>query len=122
MPLAKNVMRAGISAGAARAINGNEVNSAVTATGTTVSDAAAVKADVNIITAGASATGVQLSSGTPGDSQVVYNSTSTDKVVYPPTGVAINQLAANSGFVLAPRTACSVLLVKSTAAVGFISA
>lgn len=122
MPLAKNVMRAGISANAAKAINGNEVNSAVTATGTAVSDAAAVNADVNIITAGASATGVKLSSGSPGDSQVVYNSTTSDKIVYPPTGVAINQLGTNAGFILAPRTACKVLLVKATAAVGFLSA
>ena len=122
MALAKNVMGAGISSGQARAINGNNVNSAVTGTGTTLATGAAITADVNVITGGAEATGVVLYSGVPGDSQIVFNNTSTYKYVYPHSGGNVNQLAASSGFILAPYTAVHCVLTSSTQWVGFMSA
>lgn len=123
MPLAKNVMRGGVSANAAKAINGNEVQSALTAAGTTQSDAVAMEADLNIISIATTGQGGILSSyAVAGDDQVVYNSTSVDILIYPPSGGNFNQLAANSGFVLAPYTAARCMKVTSTQWVGFISA
>ena len=124
MALAVNVMNgAHVSAMSAKAINGNNVNSAVTATGTTITTAADLVADVCQISAGAAGTGVQLYQGEPGDEQVVYNSTSTYKVVYPSAStVAINQLAAGSGMILAPYTGCMFKTITSTQILGFLSA
>src|SRR3990167_8240320 len=123
MPLAKNVMRAGISAGAARSINGNEVQSALTAAGTTQGTAVAMEGDVNIISTATTGQGGILSAyAIAGDDQVVYNSTSVDIRVYPPSGGNVNQLAANSGFVLAPYTGVLCKKVTSTQWLGFISA
>ena len=122
MPLAKNVMGAHIAAAKARALNGNNVNAAVTAAGTTQSDATAITADVNVITTGTTGQGVLLYSGVPGDDQIVYNGTTADLRVYPPTGENVNQLAANSGFVLASYTGVMVKKVSSTQWLGFLSA
>lgn len=123
MPLAKNVMRGGLSAGAALAINGNEVQSAITAAGTTQATATAMEGDVNVISTATTGQGGILSAqAIAGDDQVVYNSTSVDVKVYPPSGGNFNQLAANAGFVLAPYTAVVCKKVTSTQWVGFLSA
>ena len=122
MALAKNVMGGGLSAGQARAVNGNNINSAVTAAGTTQGTATAMGADMNIVTTATSGQGVILYAGIPGDSQIIYNSTAVDIRVYPQSGAAINQLAANSAFTLAPRTACEVWITSSTQDVAFLSA
>lgn len=122
MPLAKNVMGAGISAGQARALNGNTVNSAVSAAGTTQGTATAITADVNNVTTATTGQGVILYNGEIGDDQVVYNGTTTDIRVYPPTGGNVNQLAANSGFVLGVYTGVLCKKVTSTQWLGFISA
>lgn len=115
-------MGGGFGSGQARALNGNNVNSSVTAAGTTQGTATAITADVNILSAGAEGTGVILYAGVPGDSQLVYNGTSTYKYVYPSTGLKVNQLAANTGFVLAPYTAVECKILSSTQIVGFLSA
>lgn len=122
MPLAKNVMGAGIPAAQARGINGNNVNAAVTAAGTTQATATAVTADVNVVTTATTGQGAILYSGVPGDSQIVYNNTTADIKVYPHTGGNVNQLAANSGFVLAPYTAVQCVLINATQWVAFLSA
>ena len=122
MPLAKNVMRGGVSAAAARALNGNEVQSAITAAGTTQATAAAMEGDVNVVSTATTGQGGILSAyAIAGDDQLVYNSTSADIKVYPPTGGNFNQLAANAGFVLAPYTAALCKKVTATQWVGFIS-
>lgn len=116
-------MRAGVSAGAARAINGNEMQSTITAAGTTQGTAAAMEGDVNIIsTATTGQGGILSASAIQGDDQLVYNSTSTDVMVYPPSGGNFNQLAANSGFVLAPYTAVLCKKITATQWIGFLSA
>ena len=123
MPLAKNVMRGGVSAAAARAINGNEVQSALTAAGTTQGTATAAEGDLNVVTTATTGQGVVLSSyAVAGDDQVVYNNTTADIRVYPPSGGNFNQLSANAGFVLAPYTAARCMKVTSTLWVGFLSA
>lgn len=122
MPLAKNVMRGGISAGAAKAINGNEAISTVTAAGTTTSDATALTGDTNIVSTATSGQGVICYAGEPGDSQLIYNATTANIKVYPPSGAKFNQLAADAGFVLAPYTGVEAKCVTSTQWLGFLSA
>ncbi len=122
MALAMNVMRGGVSAGAAQAINGNTVNSAITAAGTTQGTATAIVADVNIVTTATSAQGVILYNGVLGDSQEIFNNTNTDIRVYPPLGGKVNQLTTNAGFVLAPQTSVEVKKMTSTQWVGYLSA
>lgn len=114
MPLAKNVMGAGIASGKARAINGNNVNATITAAGTTQGTATSLLADVNVITSASSAQGVILYSGVPGDDQWVYNDTLVDIRVYPHSGATVNQLSTNTAFVLAPKTCCHCKLINST--------
>ena len=122
MALAMNVMRGGVSAGAAQAINGNTVNSAITAAGTTQGTATAIVADVNIVTTATSAQGVILYNGVLGDSQEIFNNTNADIRVYPPLGGKVNQLTTNAGFVLAPQTSVEVKKMTSTQWVGYLSA
>lgn len=105
MPLAKNVMHGGVSAGQAQAINGNTINSAVTAAGTTQGTATPIVADVNAVTTATSLQGVILYDGMIGDDQWVYNGVANTPIyLYPPVGDSLNQLAVNSGMVLAPYT------------------
>ena len=122
MPLAKNVMRGGVSAGAAQAINGNAAVVNYTAAGTAQGTATAILADTNIVTTATSGQGVILYAGMPGDDQLVFNATGVDIKVYPPSGAKVNQLAANAGFALAPYTGVVCKCVSSTQWLGFLSA
>ncbi len=114
MPLAKNVMRGGVSAGAAQAINGNAAVVNYTAAGTTQATATALTADTNIVTTATTGQGVILYAGMPGDDQWVYNSTLVDIRVYPPLGAKVNQVATNGSFVLAPVTGAHCKCISST--------
>jgi len=122
MPLAKNQMSGGVSAGAAQAINGRNINSAVTAAGTAQGTATAITADVNIVTTATTGQGVILYNGVIGDSQEIFNNTNVDIRVYPPTGGKVNQVATNSGFVLSPQTSAVVKKMTATQWVGYLSA
>ncbi len=122
MPLAKNVMSAGFSAGQARGINGVAFNLTITAAGTTQGTATALTADVNVVTTATALQGVQLYNGVIGDEQTVFNKTLNPIYVYPPTGATVNQLAANSGFVLASYTGVMVQKVYTNAWIGILSA
>lgn len=122
MPLVRNQMGGGVSSGTARAINGGNINSAVTAAGTTQGTATAITADVNIVTTATTGQGVILYNGVISDSQEIFNNTTADIRVYPPTGGRVNQVATNSGFVLAPYTSVVVKKMTSTQWVGYLSA
>lgn len=123
MALASEMMAGGISAGAARAINGT-VNSAVSAAGSTISDATALKAGHNVVTTVASGAGVLLPNSEIGDEIVVYNGTGTNALtVYPPTSSGtINQLSAGTGMLLSPYTAVRLKKVTATVWTGWLSA
>ncbi len=124
MALAKNVMGGGhLSAITAQAINGNNVNSAVTAAGTTLGTATTLTADVNVVTTASVGQGVAVYNGMIGDSQIIYNGTNVQILVYPPIATAqINQLAVGVAFVLAPYTAAEVVSITATKDVAFLSA
>ena len=123
MATASEMMTGGISAGGARAINGF-VNSAVSAAGTTISDATALKASHNIVTTVAASSGVLLPNSEVGDEYLVYNATGTNALsVYPPTSSAtINQLSAGVAMLLSPYTACNFKKTTSTTWHAWLSA
>lgn len=86
MPLAEELMGAGIPAGAAKVIpSGNIAN--VTAVGSsTLATATELKAGLNVVTG---ADGVRLPNCNAGSSVTVINDTSSSIKVWPPTGGAI---------------------------------
>jgi len=113
MPLVKNQMGGGTSAGQAQALNGSNINSAVTAAGTTQGTATSIVSDVAVVTTSTAGQGVILYNGVITDSQEIFNNTTNAIYVYPPTGGRVNQVATNGGFVLPSYT--SVLVKKMTA-------
>ena len=121
MASAKDIMGGGFSAAAAAAING-QVSSAITAAGTTQSDATALVASINVVTTAAASTGVLLPNTEIGDEYEVLNLGASALTVYPPTSGQINQLSANTGFSLAPNTAVKVRKYTSTKWVAWLSA
>jgi hypothetical protein len=123
MSLATEIMQGGMSAGAARAINGT-VNSAVSGAGTTIADATQLKTGHAVVTTVAASSGVLLPNGEIGDEVFVYNGTATNALkVYPPTSSqTINQLSAGSAMLLAPYTGCKYKKATSTVWSAFLSA
>lgn len=80
MALSKDVMGGGFSAGQARALGGNYA--AVTATGSAITDAAALTASNCVVASADGTKGVQLS-GNVGDTVVVFNNSGSTLKVYP---------------------------------------
>lgn len=121
MALAKRMMGGGLSAGACKAING-DVNSAVSAAGTTQGTATVLKSAIAVITTAAASSGVILESVEIGDEYDILNLGANAVTVYPPTSSQINALAANSGFLLGTNTAVKVKKFTSTRFMAFLSA
>lgn len=120
--LARDITRGGISPGSAQAINGG-VATALTAAGTTITDALDLNATVNVIGTCASGAGVQLYSMMIGDEMEVYNGGANQCLVYPDAStVAINQLSAGSAITLPINTGCKFRKVSSTKIIAFLSA
>jgi hypothetical protein len=123
MALAREMMTGGVSAGAARAINGY-VNAAVAGAGTTIADATALKAGHNVVTTVAAGSGVLLENSEIGDEVVIYNATGSNALtIYPPTSSAtINQLGAGVGMLLSPYTGVRLKKQTATAWTAWLSA
>ena len=121
MPLAKNIMQGGLSAGTADAING-QVATALTAAGTTQGTGLALSADICAIGTCASGAGVTLFAGQSGDSQLVYNGGANSCNVYPPVGSRINVIAVNGAHILGTATACRYTTLSATQIIGELSA
>ena len=122
MALAKNMMQGGMSAGGAKAINGN-LASALTATGTVITDALALSADTNLISTTASGTGVKVPSCEVGDSVEIYNGGANTLKVYPDTtSVQFNALGNGNSFSLGTNTMCYCRRVTSTRWIVHLSA
>lgn len=125
MSTAVEMMGGGISAGAARAING-QFNTAVSAAGTTIADATAltVQQSVALVTTVASGSGVKLPDSDFGDEYLIYNGQATNALtIYPPTSSStINQLSAGTGMLLSPYTAVKLKKLTATTWIGFLSA
>lgn len=121
MALALDIMKGGVSAGTAGAIQG-QTNSSITASGSSISDATALTASNNVITTAAASTGVQLPNGEIGDEVAILNLGANSVTVYPPSSGQINAIAANGGFTLATNTAVKVKKFSSTRWMAFLSA
>lgn len=127
MALALEIMQGGLSAGAARGINGG-VSPTVSAAGSTITDATELKTGHNVVTTITAGHGVKLPSQAEiGDEIYIYNATSgTGGVVltiYPQTSSqTINQLTAGLGMLLSPSTAVWLKRATSTAWTGNLSA
>lgn len=120
MALAHKLFGSGLSTLAVTAI-GNDVASALTATGTTQATAYAMTAADNEFSTVDAGTGARLYAGTPGDTQTVYNGGANPLTVYPPTSSQINGLGTNSGALVAPATACIFKCMSSTRWIGILS-
>lgn len=94
MALSKDVMGGGFSAGQARALGGGYA--AITATGSTQTDAAVLSAS-NCVVAGADGTKGVILSGNVGDSVQVFNNSASTLKVYPDTSAAIAVPATGLG-------------------------
>lgn len=122
MATAVDIMKGGHSAGGARAING-QVQSAVSAAGTVITDATDLTASINVITTAAASTGVQLPSAEIGDSVEILNLGSNAVTVYPDSASnRINALSAGSGFLLATNTSVWLRKFTSTRWMAYLSA
>lgn len=125
MSTAVEMMGGGLSAGAARGING-QFNTAVSAAGSTISDATAltVQQSTALVTTVAAGTGVRLPNSDFGDEYLVYNSQGVEALkVYPPTSSGrINQLSAGTAMELSPYTAVRLKKISATTWVGWLSA
>ncbi len=122
MATAADIMKGGHSAMSARAING-QVQSAVSAAGTTITTATDLTASVNVVTTAAASSGVQLPNGEIGDSVEILNLGANAVTVYPDTASnQINALSAGSGFLLATNTAVKLRRFTSTRWAGYLSA
>lgn len=121
MALALAIMRGGISAGAAKAING-DVNAAISAAGTTQATATALTAGINVITTAGASSGVRISNSEIADQYEIINLGANAVTVYPPTSGQINAIAANGGFTLATNTAVKVRKFTATRWMAFLSA
>lgn len=99
------------------------VGAALTAAGTTQSDALQLTSVVNQVTTAAASTGVKLyATPAAGDVQVVYNGGANAIKVYPQTAGTINGLAANAGITLATNTSVMFFAATTTAWFGLLSA
>lgn len=122
MAQASNVMKGGFSAAQAKALNGN-IDTSVSAAGTVITDATDLTADTSIIDSCASGAGVQLRDMEIGDSQEVFNNTTTQCLVYPPIATSsINQIAAGSAMILPAKTSCIYRKLSATQVVAYLSA
>ena len=120
MAYAREAMGGGISAGTAKALNGQIKTLA--AAGSTVTDAASTTTSNTYITPVSSGQGVIIADGEITDTVILYNAGANPCKIYPPTGDAFNQLSTNAAFSLAPNTGCLCMKVSSSLWLVFMSA
>ena len=122
MAMASDIMKGGVPAGMARAING-QVNSTVSAAGTAITDATDLISSINVVTTAAASSGVQLPSAMIGDEIEILNLGANALTVYPDSSsTQINAIAVGLGFLLAPNTAVKLRKFTATRWAGYLSA
>ena len=95
MAFPSRVQGAGQSGGATTAICG-DVSAALTATGSSATDALQLSAVVSRVSTAAASTGVKLPAPEAGAIMFVRNDGANTLTVYPPTGSTINGSASNT--------------------------
>ncbi len=122
MATASDIMKGGLSSGMAKAING-QIQSAITAAGTTLATATRLTASINVITTAAASSGVQLQQTEIGDMVEILNLGANAVTVYPDAAAnRINALSAGTGFALGMNTSCIVRKFTSTRWMAYLSA
>ena len=122
MPLARDMMQGGTSAGQARALNG-QFNTSITAAGTAISDATDLLTSTNVITTAAASSGVQLPTAQIGDQVDILNLGANAVTVYPDAAAnRINALSAGTGFSLGMNSSCILRKFTSTRWMAYLSA
>ncbi len=120
--LFKDYMGGGISGGMAKAIGGS-IATAVSAAGTVIGDATALTASKNIVTTVATGAGVKLYAMNTGESQIVYNATTTPVKVYPgQSTIGINQTTAGTSVYIPGYSTCEFHAVTTTLVLANLSA
>jgi hypothetical protein len=95
MAFPSRVQGSGQSGGSAQAICG-DVAAALTATGSSATDALQLSAAINRVSTTAASTGVKLPTAETGAMVMVRNDGANTLTVYPPTGSTINGSASNT--------------------------
>ena len=122
MALASDIMKGGFGPESAKAING-QINSSVTAAGTTISDATDLAVSINVVTTAAASSGVQLPRTEIGDEIEILNLGANAVTVYPDSSDnRINALSAGAGFLLATNTAVKLRKYTTSRWIGYLSA
>ena len=122
MATASDIMKGGLSSGMAKAING-QIQSAISAAGTTLATATRLTASINVITTAAASSGVQLQQTEIGDMVEILNLGANAVTVYPDAAAnQINQLSAGTGFALGTNTSCILRKFTSTRWMAYLSA
>lgn len=94
--------------------NAQDVARSISAAGTTQATATLLINAINVLDTVTSGSGVILQLAGVGTSQTVYNGGANAVRVYPPVGMQINGLTANSAHILAPNTTCQYYTVTDT--------
>lgn len=121
MPLSREIMGGGFSAGQAKALNG-QANNAVSAAGTTQATATALKTSNSFVTTVAANSGVILENASHRDSQRIYNAGTNPLTIYPPVGSRIYPAATNVGITLGNPGLIELYKWSDTVWVGNLSA
>lgn len=117
-----SLMATGSAAANAQSVVGTVTNS-VTATGSSQTDAYALGSSNTVFTTVAASTGAILpAASSPGDRVFVANLGANTLSVYPPTGGAINNIAANGAFSVATLKSASFMSRDGTSWVSTLSA
>ena len=95
MATAKEIMGGGFSAGQAQALGGQK--NTLTATGSTVTDAALVNASICIVASADGTKGVVLPAGQVGDEIWLFNNSASTLKVYPNSGAGITVTGTGLG-------------------------
>ena len=99
MTTAGKLQTQGLRSELAKAIIG-DVESGVTAVGSSASDAYAIKASLTVISGGAGTTGIILPVASASDHFEIVNQSGTDKILYPPSGGTLNDGAGDASITL----------------------
>lgn len=94
--------------------NIQDVTRSISAAGTTQGTATLLFSGISVLGTVAASSGVILQTAGVGTSQIIYNGGANPVNVYPPSGLKINNLAANSPHVLATNTACQYWTVTDS--------
>lgn len=100
-----------------------DVATGLTSAGTTQGDAYEVTtAKAFFGTVGAGSGAVLDDQAAPGDSQLIYNGTTTALNVYPPSGAAISPRGTDEAITLSQKTGCIFFCISAAQWIGVLSA